>query len=420
MKRNLVPQMLREGYDNIWLVLGLTIVCLAIWFFGSALFSTLRNYFRPLGFDGDNVYVLSIGRRSPGSVDYVEVENRDETNNADLKAILAQLRSNPNVEAAGLTQNGAPYQNSFWGNSVRLRYPSPDSIFYMGNTRYISPEIVRVLKLKSHTGKDLAFLEGKLEGGDILVGHMDKGRFVDKENLKRLPEDMLGKQVFMGGDTSKLYRVGDIITKIRRNTYEDVAEEGSLIFPIDESGNVADSWDIMVRVKPGCGNKFRQDFDEKLEMTSLRNVYLRDCTKLSDMRKKVERKEDMQARMTVVVIGFMLVIIFLGLLGTFWFRVQQRVSEIAIRRVCGATRGDILRRIISEGLVLLVVASVLVSVIGWIVIVKFGYDDRFSRMELLWLELATFVVVAVGIVVSVMIPGWVAMRINPAEAVKDE
>lgn len=419
MKRSLMSQMCHEWRDNIWLVLGLTMVCLAIWFFGSALFLTLHDYFRPLGFEGDNVYVLEIGFHSQGSPDYVESENPQEMNNADLKAILAQLRNNPNVEAAGFTQNGGPYQESFMGNNVRLRFPTPDSIFYIGNTRYISPEIVRVLKLKSHTGKDADYIERKLEEGEMMVSHVDKDGMSNRDQDVRLPEEILGQSV-CGWDTTKVYRVADVIVKVRRNAYEDITYCGDLVFPIDESGDVTKSWDIMVRVKPGCGSKFRQDFEERPEMSSQRNVYLRDCTKLSDMRKSVERKHDMEVRLYTVVIGFMLVIIFLGLLGTFWFRMQQRVGEIAIRRVCGASRGCIFRRVISEGLILLVGASILVSIVGWIGIVKLSYDEELARMDLLWLEFGTFVVVALGIVVSVAGPAWMAMRINPAEAVKDE
>lgn len=414
-----MSQMRHEWRDNIWLVFGLTLVCLAIWFFGSALFLTLRDYFRPLGFEGDNVYVLDIGFHREGSPNYVEVEHPQEMNNADLKAILAGLRNNPNVEAAGFTQNGSPYQVSFWGNNVRLRYPTPDSIFYMGNMRYISPEIVRVLKLKSHTGKDEDYIERKLEEGEMLVSHVDKDRIQDKDYEMRLAEEIVGQTV-CGWDTTKIHRVADVIVKVRRNAYEDMKDSGDLVFPIDESGDVTGSMDIMVRVKPGCGPKFRQDFEEKPEMSSQRNVYLRSCTALSDMRKSSERKQDMEVRLYTVVIGFMLVIIFLGLLGTFWFRMQQRVGEIAIRRVCGASRSDIFRRVIIEGLVLLVGASVLVSIIGWIGIVKLGYDEKFTRIDLLWLEVGTFVVVALGIVVSVAGPAWMAMRINPAEAVKDE
>lgn len=421
MKRVLLTQMSNEWRNNIWLILGLTIVSLAIWFFGAALFTIMQHFFRPLGFDGKDVFVLEIGRYSPNSPNYVDGgDNTWEMNNNDMKHIIAQLRNNPNVEAAGFTRNCTPYQNSYAINYVRLRYPEADTIVYYGNTGYISPEIVKVLKLQSRSGKDTDYLQQKLEAGEMLIGHVDKERLPDDRiDNYRLAEDLAG-QYICGWDTTKVYRLADVINKVRRNAYWDEPTWGTILYPIDETGDVTESWNIMLRVKPGCADKFRRDFEENPSMTAQRNIYVRKCEKLSDMQKSNERRNDMQVRMYSVIIGFMLLIIFLGLLGTFWFRMQQRVSEIAIRRVCGARYGDIFRRMISEGLILLVGATLLAAAVGWFAIVKLGYDERYTRIELLWLEVATFVVVALGIILSIFTPAWLAMRINPAEAVKED
>ena len=99
---------------------------------------------------------------------------------------------------------------------------------------------------------------------------------------------------------------------------------------------------------------------------------------------------------------------------------QQRVSEIAIRRVCGATRGDIFRRVIGEGMTLLLFAIPLITAIGWIYARRVEEEDLPSVGTMIWLEAAACAVVAVGIIVSVALPAWQAMRIDPALAVKDE
>ena len=128
----------------------------------------------------------------------------------------------------------------------------------------------------------------------------------------------------------------------------------------------------------------------------------------------------MKARMYLVVIGFMVIIIFIGLLGTFWFRVQQRTGEIAIRRVCGASRGSIFRRLIGEGIVLLVVATLIAAGVGWFLAFGLNYFEHYTVRELLLLEIATFIVAIIGIALSIVAPAWLAMRIEPARAVKDE
>lgn len=63
--------------------------------------------------------------------------------------------------------------------------------------------------------------------------------------------------------------------------------------------------------------------------------------------------------------GFLLLNIFLGLLGTFWFRTQQRRGEIALMKSLGGTDHSIFVRQLAEGLILLVVATIPAIFIDW-------------------------------------------------------
>ena len=123
--------------------------------------------------------------------------------------------------------------------------------------------------------------------------------------------------------------------------------------------------------------------------------------------------------------GFLLLNFFLGLLGTFWFRTQQRVSEIAIRMVNGATRSSIFGRLIGEGLLILTVVTV----------VAIGFDILISYLELnQWLNgnkylswgrtslcvLISYVLMAIMISVGIAFPAYRAMHIQPTEALHDE
>ena len=51
-----------------------------------------------------------------------------------------------------------------------------------------------------------------------------------------------------------------------------------------------------------------------------------------------------------VVVLFLLVNVFLGLIGTFWFRTRRRRSEIALRMTMGSTRGGVFRLLIGSGI----------------------------------------------------------------------
>ena len=58
--------------------------------------------------------------------------------------------------------------------------------------------------------------------------------------------------------------------------------------------------------------------------------------------------------------------IFLGLLGTFWFRTQQRRGEIALHKAMGATDGAVFGRLMSEGMFLLLILFMATNFGSWL------------------------------------------------------
>lgn len=420
MKRNLLVQMKNDWRENFWLVIGLTVVSIAIWFFSSALLSILRSYFQPLGFESEDVYVVTLGVLSPNSPKYVDFgEEAEKRNSDDRRDLIAIIRKSQNVEAAGFSSNAVPYENFYWGSSLSLTSPRPDTLQFYGNERSMSPDVVKVLRLKSRTGKDYDFLRKSLEKGEIFVSPDPKEHEIKAKGEKiHLAEELNGKVVH-GWDTTEHYRVADVVDLVRHNRFNK-SNGGGVIKPIDERENLIYYDNILIRVKPGCGEKFRKEFETTPEMISRRNTYLHSLVKLSDKGMINERHDVLEVRLNIIIISFLLIIIFLGLLGTFWFRMQQRISEIAIRRVCGASQGAIFRRVIGEGMILLAGAAILTAVVGWIIIKKTDLAEEFTNIELLWLELATIAVVGLGIILSILYPAWRAMKTEPAVAIREE
>ena len=288
----------------------------------------------------------------------------------------------------------------------------PDSIFYSGNFRYGSPDIVKALGLRSLTGTSPDKLVEMLERGEILIS--DNDAYVRQG---RDPFALKGKMVIFGQDSSKTYRVGDIIANIRRNDYEE-ARAGTVLVPIDEKNKWA--YELAIKVKPGHGDSFKEAFKNDKSLQRQRNMYFTDLKSLMDKREGNQRSLDTKVRMFAVVMGFLLLTIFLGLLGTFWFRMQQRVSEIAIRKVCGATKVQIFMRIFGEGMILLGFAVIIASAIVW-PFSHYAIDQAgIEWYEILIFELVAIGLVALGILLSVIYPARKAMNIEPAIAIKDE
>ena len=412
MKRSLLTQIKNEWRDNIWMTVELAVVVIAIWLIMTFLYLLTAGLFTERGFDPEDVYVLQARNVSKSSPEYVETGDSTWASLFDDRAALLQRhREHKDVESVALSGGAIPYNYNYNGNMISVPN-EPDSIFYSGNFRYGSPDIVKALGLRSLTGTSPDKLVEMLERGEILIS--DNDAYVRQG---RDPFALKGKMVIFGQDSSKTYRVGDIIANIRRNDYEE-ARAGTVLVPIDEKNKWA--YELAIKVKPGHGDSFKEAFKNDKSLQRQRNMYFTDLKSLMDKREGNQRSLDTKVRMFAVVMGFLLLTIFLGLLGTFWFRMQQRVSEIAIRKVCGATKVQIFMRIFGEGMILLGFAVIIASAIVW-PFSHYAIDQAgIEWYEILIFELVAIGLVALGILLSVIYPARKAMNIEPAIAIKDE
>ena len=147
-----------------------------------------------------------------------------------------------------------------------------------------------------------------------------------------------------------------------------------------------------------------------------------DVTSFDDVRESFGRENMQSVRNMVIIMVFLLVNIFLGLLGTFWFRTRQRASEMAIRLSFGATPAKVFRRLLGEGLLILVAVTPIAFIIDCL-LTYYDFND-YVRADEFGLTasaaLLTFGLMALMIVAGVWFPASKAARIDPAVALKDE
>ena len=365
MKRSLPAQMCHEWKTNIWIVIELLIVLAVVWF---TMLSNMINIIRvnePKGFDETDVYTLNINYISSESPEYVDMgEATDQNNFLDQKVLIERIRRNPNVEAAAFSDNALPYNFSYWGNHL-LPADKKDSIGYNGNWRSASPDIARLLRLRSETGKSIADLEKMLRNKEFLLG-----RDAIYESQGRSTRDLVG--TFMTNDTVNRYKIGDMIQNI----------------------------------------KLRQQ----------RNVVLSSLTSLESSRDLAQRSALADFRSVIGIMALFLVIVFLGILGSFWYRVQQRHGEIAMRKVCGATRRQIFARLMSEGTLLLSCSAILCAILA-IILLHYFQEQVMGNANLTIFIICGFISLAlmeIMILLGILFPARRAMKVEPAIALKDE
>ena len=409
MKRALLSQMSHEWKNNIWLVIEFAIVALAIWAIMTLLWVRCKGLTQPLGFNPKNVYTLDV-KSIPESSEYFLPQYKDNYYE-DRNELIQRLRNNINVEAVSLHNNFAPFEYNYSGNFFAIE-GWPDSIGYSGNVRQAEPDIIKILEIQSTTGKTQEQLTAMLERGEVLISHNK-----NIEDVMGPVENLIGKKLSSypyGEEEGK--RIGDVVNSVKRSEYE-YETRGVLIMPIDSDRE----WgDIILKIKEGREQAFFRDFNEDPSLSQLRNVYFSNLKSLETKGKDLNQEIKINIRLMVAISFFLLVTIFLGLLGSFWFRVQQRVSEIAVRKTYGARDSLLFRRIIGEGMLLLVAALILVSACVWPFIYKISDFLGEEWWVLLVFESIVGGVMTIGIILSLWYPAYRAMHIQPAIAVKEE
>ena len=112
------------------------------------------------------------------------------------------------------------------------------------------------------------------------------------------------------------------------------------------------------------------------------------------------------------------VISLMGVFGIVLFETQHRRSEIAVRKVYGATVGGVVAMFNRRYLSIIVVCFVVAAPLAWFIADRW-LQQFVNRIEVaLWLPLAVLAVVTVVTVALVTLRSLKAATENPADVVK--
>lgn len=410
--------MRNEWRSNLWIVIELVIVVTILWYIFAGLCGLVHARMRYYGYNMDDTFMGYIGRIPKDSPLY---QPYDSMHNAltDRDMLLQKLRSNPHVAQVAIGMNAYPYVYSYYGTSLEVMDADSVKHLYYGNLRLVTPDLIRIIQLEGINGESTEFLAGEIEKGNLIISNVDPSYYENaRMNGVEHRDDIF---FFNGKDAETSYgrqHVGAIAYGMRRSDYEGL-QGGVIYMPMP------DSWfgeQIIIRVKPGLSRQFAEQVTAEYKRAG--NIYIHNLESRDSLREEAHVEISRDMRDSAVSIFFLLAVIFLGFLGNFWFRTQQRVSEIAVRKVNGATDRDIFSRFIGEGMLLLTVGTLIALPVEWLLvhygIVDFsGEWDSSSPVEI-ESAVITFVVMSLLIVLGIWFPGRRAMSVNPSQSIKDQ
>lgn len=349
MNQKLFKQIKNEWRSNLWLCLELLVVSVVMWYIVDYLYVQCRVYTEPLGFDISHCYKISINEITDKSPEYID-DPTDEQRGEWIIDMQERLRRRPEIEYVALGQNAHPYNNSNSGRSFRF-----DTLYANGFYPYreVTPDFMNVFRYEGVNGETPEQLAEMLRKGEILVSDNLLNQLDDKQPSM---SQFIGTDAYEYNDSTKPCRVGASIVPVKYSDFMQGQMNRTVVMGLPEYAFWAH--ELVVRVRDGMDKDFienlRADADKHFRVG---NLFISDIQSFDDMRENFLQGEFISIRNMVTGMAFLLLNIFLGLLGTFWFRTQQRTRDIAVRKVSGATSSDVFRLLIGEGLLLLAVVT---------------------------------------------------------------
>lgn len=162
---------------------------------------------------------------------------------------------------------------------------------------------------------------------------------------------------------------------------------------------------------------------ENSNQVEIGNLYLQSITPVSTIREDGirEGKGEMNTRLSILL--FLLINIFLGIVGTFWFRTRQRQGEMGLHMALGATRNQLRSTVLGGGVLLLTLAFVPAVVIcGNIMFADLTNTVLMDNTVLRFVVgmLITYLLIVGMIIAGIWYPANEAASLEPAEALHYE
>ena len=417
MNKKLFTQIRNEWRSNLWLALELLVVSVVMWYIIDLLYCRLATYMEPRGFDTEHCYLITMGVLTDKSPDYTPYSDTHKQTD-EVRELVERLRRRPEVEAVSLSQNSYPYNGS--NGSAEVDYDTLHAPRWTIR-RIVTPDFVRVFRYRGTRGETPEQLAEILERGDFLAS----------DNLYRKYDvpmtSLVGQEFTLFDDSTWIVRLGAALQNVRYDDFSQARSSYSMVYNMNQWGDewISADLELCVRVRADRDRNFMENLKADSEKQfRIGNLYISDIKSFKDIRHSFQQGETSEMRNLVVGMGFLLLNIFLGLLGTFWFRTQQRRGEIALHKAMGATDGAVFGRLMSEGMFLLLIVTVPAVIID-VLLAHFELNSWRNGTTLEWPRLAfcvaaTFVLIAAMIGIGIGLPARRAMRVQPAEALHDE
>lgn len=348
----------------------------------------LRNYLQPIGFQYEQVWNLELS------------SNQDTTEiAAKLQRAMLRVRSYPEVIAASRMSSNTPFSANQNGNAVSYNKVDVGADFY-----YTDGELAKVLDLPLKKGRWYSEADRVGKFIPIVINQVMEDKLFQNES---------GLNKVIKRDDKTMYKVVGIVDKFKAKG-QFMSDTPGLFQMLEKD----DRWNsnILIKTKAGTDANFEARLVKEIAM--MLPGWGVEVGYLKDSRKNRENMTLVPVLIFLIVSGFLLTNVALGLFGVLNLNISKRKGEIGLRRAMGATESGVTSQFLGEIWVL----ATFSLIIGLIFAVQFPLMNVFDLDKEIYIIaiLAAVAVIYIIVTLCAWFPSKQAAAIHPAVALHEE
>jgi ABC-type antimicrobial peptide transport system permease subunit len=356
---------------------------------GTLIIVKQMDYFmnRPLGFDKDAI---------------VNVPFRPDSTGTKITDYLKQQLLSNGVLAVSFNSNSPIEDNNNMFTSFKFDNRSKDEDF-QAIAKFADNDYVSTYKLQLVAGRNL---EPSGWTKEFLVNES----FTKKLGLKK-PEDIIGKTVSMMDGLIKCPVVGVLKDFNDRSLRDNVA-------PLLIATNSTMYREASIKLSTTNMASAMQSIKKIWQQTFPGYVY--EYRFLDDKIAGFYQQENQLSQLYKIFAAIAIFLSCLGLYGLASFMAAQRIKEVGIRKVLGATAGNIVYLFSKEFILLIAIAFAIATPIAWYFMHQWLQNYAY-RIEVSWLIFLTGGIAAIMIALAtISFQAVKAAMANPVESLRSE
>lgn len=386
--------MLRHLLKLLWNKKGShSLMIIEIWASFMVLFGLLsliafnaRNYLEPIGFSYENVWAVAL------------TSNQDTTALTEKVArIMQRIRAYPEVESASRSNDNYPFSASMNSNKLEYGKTSIGADYYFTDADYAV-----TLNLPVVSGRWYADEDRVSKYTPVVINEkLREALFINENPLGKIIKD---------GDGS--YKVVGTVGRFKAKG--EFMSDKPAIFKMTDQG--PENKVVLVKTKPNTDANFEAKMIK--DLAAMVPGWGMEVSYLTESRKNRQNLTLVPVIIFLIISGFLLINVALGLFGILNLSIARRRSEIGLRRAMGATEGSVTFQFLGEMWVLAAFSVIL----GLLFAMQFPIMNVFDIASGVYLTAIAAAIIVIFIIVTLCAwyPSRQAARVQPAVALHEE